>query len=90
MAAHAVLRLREPDVEVAGTARDLERALAAQGARRAGFLEHLARVVGRPFAELDAEWSRGAVLEARDAVTLGYADEVLEPGARHAADEGAP
>ncbi|HEV3328035.1 MAG TPA: ATP-dependent Clp protease proteolytic subunit [Acidimicrobiales bacterium] len=86
--AHAVLRLREPDVQVAGTANDLERALAAQGARRAGFLEHLADRVGRPFAELDAEWSRGAILEARDAVTLGYADEILEAGAQRAPSDG--
>lgn len=82
IAPHATLALREPDVEVAGTASDLERALAAQGARRTGFLEHLAHRVGRPLAELDAEWSRAAILEAHDAVTLGYADEVLSAGAR--------
>jgi ATP-dependent Clp protease, protease subunit len=88
IAPHAVLRLREPDVQVAGTANDLERALAAQGARRTGFLEHLADRVGRPFAELDAEWSHGAVLEARDTVTLGYADEILAAGARRAPSDG--
>ncbi len=88
IAPHAVLALREPDVQVAGTANDLERALAAQGARRACFLEHLARRVGRPLAELDAEWSHGAILEARDAVTIGYADEVLEAGARRAPSDG--
>ncbi len=88
VAPHAVLRLREPDVEVAGTASDLERALAAQAALRSGFLEHLARLARRPFAELDAEWSHGAILEAADAVTLGYADEVLEVGARRAPGDG--
>jgi ATP-dependent Clp protease, protease subunit len=89
VARHAVLRLREPDLEVAGTAKDLVRALAAQAAQRTGFLEHLAVRVGRPFAELDAEWSHGAVLEAPDAVTLGYADEVLDLGTRRAPSEDA-
>jgi ATP-dependent Clp protease, protease subunit len=89
IAPHAMLRLREPDVQVAGTASDLQRALAAQAAQRTGFLEHLASCVGRPFAELDAEWWNGAILEARDAVTLGYADDVLTSGARRATSEGA-
>jgi ATP-dependent Clp protease protease subunit len=88
IAPHAVLRLREPDVEVAGTASDLERALAAQGAQRSGFLAAVADHVGRPYAEVEAEWARGAVLEAADAVTLGYADALLDPavgrGARDA------
>jgi len=88
LARHAVLRLREPDVEVAGTAIDLERALAAQAAQRAGFLAVLARRVGRPVAEVDEEWRRGAYLEAADAVALGYADAVLDPAAgRTAHDE---
>jgi ATP-dependent Clp protease, protease subunit len=88
IAPHSVLRLREPDVRVEGTATDLERALAAQGAQRAGFLEHLARRVGRPFAEVDAEWSRGAILEASDAVTLGYVDEVLDAKVLRARRDG--
>lgn len=82
IAPHAVLRLREPDVQVAGTARDLERALAAQAAQRTSFLEHLARRTSRTVAELEMEWSRGAVLEAADAVALGYADEVLDATSR--------
>jgi len=84
LAPHGVLRLREPDVEVAGTASDLERALAAQGAQRAGFLAHLAHRVGRPLSEVEAEWDRGAYLEAGDAVALGYADALLGAPARRA------
>jgi ATP-dependent Clp protease protease subunit len=82
IAAHGVLRLREPDVEVAGTASDLERALAAQGAQRRGFLAAVARRVGRPYAEVEAEWERGAFLEADDAVSLGYADAALDTAER--------
>jgi ATP-dependent Clp protease protease subunit len=79
IAPHAVLRLRVPDVEVSGTAADLERALAAQGAQRSGFLAVVADRVGRPYAEVEAEWARAAVLEAADAVSLGYADALLDP-----------
>jgi ATP-dependent Clp protease, protease subunit len=87
IAPHAVVRLRESDVQIAGTARDLERALAAQAAQRTSFLEHLARRTGRPYAELDAEWAHGAILEAADAVALGYADEVLEASTRRRGTE---
>jgi ATP-dependent Clp protease, protease subunit len=82
IARHAVLRLREPDLLVAGTATELERALAARMTQRAGFLEQLAHRVGRPFAEVEAEWSHQSILEARDAVALGYVDEVLDANVR--------
>ena len=82
IARHATLRLREPDVEVAGTAADLERALAAQATQRDGFFASIARHVGRALGEVEAEWGRAASLEATDAVALGYADEVLDTAVR--------
>jgi len=87
IARNATLCLREPDVEVAGTAGDLERALAAQATQRAAFLEAIARRVGRAFAEVEAEWGRSARLEAIDAVTLGYADGVLDRAVRRSSDD---
>jgi ATP-dependent Clp protease protease subunit len=83
VAPHAVLRLREPDVEVAGTATELERLLAANAATRRAFLDALARRTRRPTADVEAEWDRGAYLDAPDAVTLGYADAIA--GASRAA-----
>ena len=77
IAAHATLRLRAPDLTVEGPAREIEGRLAAHLSRREQFLSVLARRCGRPFAELDAEWDRGAALEAMDAVSLGYADGIL-------------
>jgi ATP-dependent Clp protease protease subunit len=87
IAPHAVLRLRAPDVEVTGTAKDLERALAAHETQRVGFVTAVAARVGRSYAEVDAEWEHGALLEAVDAVSLGYADAVLDPIARSRVDE---
>jgi ATP-dependent Clp protease protease subunit len=84
VAPHATLRLRAPDVAVAGSARDVERALAAEAQQLCRFYELLAARTGRPFAEVEAEWSRAPYVEADDAVTLGYADAVLAPGRRPA------
>jgi ATP-dependent Clp protease protease subunit len=84
VAPHATLRLRAPDVSVAGSARDVERALASEAQQRSRFYELLAARTGRPFAEVEAEWSLAPYVEAADAVTLGYADEVLAPGRRPA------
>jgi len=77
IASHGSLVLRSPDLEVAGTAADVERAVSSEGAVRTRFLETLASRVGRPFAEVASEWDRAAILEAPDAVSLGYCDEVL-------------
>ena len=91
VAPHALLSLREPDVQFAGTAGDLERALAAQEAERRQFLDVVAARVGRPFAEVEAEWARASRLEATDAVSLGYADEVLtRTRARPAVEDESP
>lgn len=79
---HTRLRLREPDGSVTGRAVDIERAVADHAARRDRFLAHLASRTGRPVAEIAAEWSAGAVLDAEDAVTLGYADGLDEPATR--------
>jgi ATP-dependent Clp protease protease subunit len=68
----ARLHLREPDIEVAGRASDIERALAERAARRDVFLGFLARRTGRPVAEIDAEWTIGPYVSAEDARTLGY------------------
>lgn len=73
---HARLHLREPDGSVAGSASEIERAVAEQAARRALFHELLARCTGRPTADIDLEWAAGRFLGAEDAVTLGYADAV--------------
>lgn len=78
---HAVLHLREPDLEVAGSATDLERALAAHAHTRDAYLAALAARCRRPLQELDAEWARRATLTAADAVALGYADELLQRAA---------
>jgi len=78
IAAHARLRLRVPDVTVEGSASEVQRLVAAHAARGEQFLRVLAARCRRSFAELDAEWERGASLEADDAVTLGYADVVLD------------
>jgi ATP-dependent Clp protease protease subunit len=79
LAPHATLRLRPPDLAIAGAAGDVERALAAQTSQLSRFYEVLANRTRRPLAEIELEWSRGPYLEAADAVTLGYADEVLAP-----------
>jgi ATP-dependent Clp protease, protease subunit len=77
MSRHARLRLEEPDIIVAGSAGDIERALADQAARREAFFSHLSACTGRPVDEIRAEWDAGAVLDAPDAVTLGYGDAVV-------------
>ncbi|HZU80026.1 MAG TPA: ATP-dependent Clp protease proteolytic subunit [Acidimicrobiales bacterium] len=77
MSPHARLHLHEPDTAVAGWAGDIERALAERAARRDDFFAFLARRTGRPAAEITEEWSRGRFLEPADAVTLGYADDVV-------------
>lgn len=77
MTPHCRLRLREPDTVVSGTARDLERSLAERAAVRSAFFTHVARRVGRPLGEVEAEWDRAGTLEAIDAVALGYAHQVL-------------
>lgn len=74
---HTRLHLREPDGSVAGSATQIERAVAAQAARRALFHQLLARGTGRPLADIELEWAEGRFLEAEDAVTLGYADAVV-------------
>lgn len=74
---HARLHLREPDVEVAGRASEIERALAEEMARRELFHRHLARCTGRPLGEIEAQWAPGRFLTAEDAATLGYVDELL-------------
>ena len=73
---HARLHLREPDASVAGSATDIERAVAEQAGRRALFQQLLARRTGRPEADVIGEWAAGRFLDAEDAVTLGYADAV--------------
>ena len=76
-----MLRLREPDVEVAGTAHDLERALAAQAraAARASSSTSPSASAGRsPSSMRSGRTARSS--RPRDAVTLGYADEVLDGG----------
>lgn len=78
---HGRLRLREPDAVVSGSARDLERTMAERSSVRSAFFSHLAARVGRPASEVGAEWERASSLEALDAVTLGYVDEVLAPSA---------
>jgi len=74
---HARLRLREPDVAVCGRATDIERTLAEHAARADSFYRHLSRCAGRSREEIESEWSAGSFLGAEDAVTLGYADEVM-------------
>lgn len=71
---HAQLHLHEPDTTVAGSAADIERAVAEQGLRRELFHGLLARCTGRPLGDIELEWAEGRFLEAADAVTLGYAD----------------
>jgi ATP-dependent Clp endopeptidase proteolytic subunit ClpP len=78
---HGRLRLREPDSVASGTARDLERTLAERAAVREAFFSHVARRVGRPVADVGAEWERASSLEAIDAIALGYVDQVLERSA---------
>jgi ATP-dependent Clp protease, protease subunit len=77
LARHARLYLRAPEVSVSGTAGDLERSLADHAARHDQFLEHLAERTRRPLIEVELAWTRRCVLDANDAVALGYADAVL-------------
>jgi len=81
MARHARLHLREPDDSVSGRAMDIERAVAHQAARRAAFYRRLAAFTGRTPAEIEAEWAVGRYLDAEDAISLGYADDVAGPPA---------
>jgi ATP-dependent protease ClpP protease subunit len=76
LAQHSRLRLREPDSCVSGRAVDIERAVAEHEGRRDRFLAHVAARTGRPLPQVVAEWDDGSVLEAADAVSLGYADDV--------------
>lgn len=76
IARHARLHLQEPDTDVAGRAAEIERALAAQAARRDVFYRQLAARTGRSTEEIAAEWSSGRYLDAEDAVTLGYVDVI--------------
>jgi ATP-dependent Clp protease protease subunit len=77
VARHCLLHLRAPDVAVAGTAGHVERAVAVELAEQDRFLSAVARLVGRPVLEVEAEWGRRSSLEADAAVALGYADEIL-------------
>ncbi len=77
VARHASIRLLEEEIAVSGTARDLERTLAAHAQARDNFLSLLAKRCGRPLAEIESEWTRATSLDADDAVALGYADSLL-------------
>jgi ATP-dependent Clp protease protease subunit len=90
LARHARLCLREPQVAASGTAGDLERSLAEHGARRQQFFATLSRRTRRPVDEVESDWARRTVLEADDAIALGYADRVLAPAARRSAGQTAP
>jgi ATP-dependent Clp protease protease subunit len=81
LAPHARLCLREPEVAAGGTAADLERSLAALATRRDAFFDRLAVSTRRGAAEVASWWFRRAVLDATDAVSLGYADGLVEPPA---------
>ena len=80
LSAHGRLRLGEPDTDITGRASELERALAAQAARRDELFGHMASRTGRPVEELVAAWSRGTNVGAEDAVALGYVDAVQGTG----------
>lgn len=84
LAPHARLHLREPDGTVAGRAVEIERALAAQAAQRDRFFARVAECSGRPQGVVEEDWRASRFLEPSDAVSLGYADEVEEAGARRA------
>ena len=73
----ARLYLREPDIDIAGRASDIERALAERTARRDVFFCFLARCTGRPLSEIEAEWAAGRYVSAEDAKTLGYVSSVV-------------
>lgn len=80
---HATLFLSEADLDVAGRASEIERALAEHVTRQDACFAELARATARPVSEIRAEWAARRVLEAPDALSLGYADVVAageQPG----------
>jgi ATP-dependent Clp protease, protease subunit len=82
LAGHATIHLREPDGTVAGRAADIERALAAQAARRDQFFARIAECTGRPHEVVRECWGAARYLGPADAVALGYADDIEERAGR--------
>lgn len=71
---HATLVLAEADLAIGGRASEIERALAEHATRQDAWFAELSRATGRTAGEIRAQWEARRVLEAPDAVSLGYAD----------------
>ncbi len=75
---HCRFAMREPPVEIAGPAAQLEVQLAYHEAAIVRYHERLASATGRPVAEIEAECSRGGFRGASEAVELGIVDKVVQ------------
>jgi ATP-dependent Clp protease, protease subunit len=69
---YARLHLRQPDIDIAGRATEIERALAERHALRDVFYRFLARRTRRLVSDIEVEWAGSRFLTAEDAHTLGY------------------
>jgi ATP-dependent Clp protease protease subunit len=74
---HARLRLKDPSIELSGSATALAELARAELERQAHFHERLATATGRPLEEVTADCAAGRYLSADEAVTYGLVDEIV-------------
>lgn len=77
IARHAHLRLKEPHVDFAGSATDINRWAEHHRRHLERFVARLAEAVGRPFERVEADVEAGRYLDAAEAVAYGIADEIV-------------
>lgn len=80
VARHGRLRLAEPDVEVAGGARQIATWAEHHRAQSERFSTLLSRLSGRPREHIEADLELGRWVDAEGAVALGLVDGVWEGG----------
>jgi ATP-dependent Clp protease protease subunit len=74
---HARLRLRDPSIELSGSASALAELARSELERQTRFHERLATATGRSVDEVSADCAAGRYLSADEAVKYGLVDEIV-------------
>lgn len=81
---HSRLRLKDPSIELTGSAAALAELARAELERLARFHDRLAAATGRPLEEVKADFAAGRYLSASEAISYGLLDEIVRrPGTIH-------
>jgi ATP-dependent Clp protease protease subunit len=81
---HARLRLRDPSIEISGSATTLAELARSEMERLDRFHERLAAATHRPIEDIKVDSNAGLYLSAAEAITYGLLDELVRrPGTIH-------